>query len=149
MGDFLSIGGSAERSTAARMGAARAKPASAKEPLETQESTDTVSGSLTTPGHSWRRRPGRAAHHPHSGVMTNKQTDAPSLLTSLQESQGRLGGAVGLSVVAPCFNELATLPELHRRVTKVCQAQAGEDYEIVLINDGSSDGTWSAILALA
>jgi len=82
--------------------------------------------------------------------MTIKQTDARSLLSRLQESQDGLGDAdVALSVVAPCFNEFATLPELHRRVAKVCQVQAGDDHEIVLINDGSSDGTWSAILALA
>jgi dolichol-phosphate mannosyltransferase len=53
-----------------------------------------------------------------------------------------------LSVVAPCYNEVDTVPELHRRVSRVCQDQVGDAYEIVLINDGSSDGTWPAILAL-
>jgi dolichol-phosphate mannosyltransferase len=53
-----------------------------------------------------------------------------------------------LSVVAPCYNEIESLPELYRRVSKVCQDQAGDAYEIVLVNDGSSDATWSAILAL-
>jgi glycosyltransferase involved in cell wall biosynthesis len=82
--------------------------------------------------------------------MATPRHDARSLLSSLHESQDRLRtGEVALSVVAPCFNELGTLPELYRRVTKVCREQAGDDYEFVLINDGSSDGTWSAILALA
>jgi dolichol-phosphate mannosyltransferase len=53
-----------------------------------------------------------------------------------------------LSVVAPCYNEAESVPELHRRVSRVCQDQLGDAYEIVLINDGSSDGTWPAILAL-
>jgi dolichol-phosphate mannosyltransferase len=53
-----------------------------------------------------------------------------------------------ISVVAPCYNEVDSVPELYRRVSRVCQDQVGDAYEIVLINDGSSDGTWPAILAL-
>ncbi len=53
-----------------------------------------------------------------------------------------------LSVVAPCYNEVESLPELHRRISAVCRDQAGDSYEFVLVNDGSRDGTWSAILAL-
>lgn len=53
-----------------------------------------------------------------------------------------------LSVVAPCYNESAGLPEFHRRVTAVC-AGTGLDYEIVLINDGSRDGTWDVLRSLA
>jgi dolichol-phosphate mannosyltransferase len=47
-----------------------------------------------------------------------------------------------LSVVVPCYNEQAGLPELHRRVAKVCAANAGGSYELVLVNDGSTDETW-------
>ncbi|MEV8467231.1 glycosyltransferase family 2 protein [Fluviibacterium sp. DFM31] len=46
-----------------------------------------------------------------------------------------------LSVVSPCYNEEAVLPELYRRVTSVCRETVGEDYEIVLVDDGSSDRT--------
>ena len=54
-----------------------------------------------------------------------------------------------LSVVAPCFNEEATLGEFHRRVTGACEdAGIGDDCEIVLVNDGSRDGTWRAMQAL-
>ena len=53
-----------------------------------------------------------------------------------------------LSVVAPCFNEAEGLPEFHRRVTAAARAVAGEAYEIVLVDDGSTDGTWRAIEAL-
>jgi polyisoprenyl-phosphate glycosyltransferase len=52
-----------------------------------------------------------------------------------------------ISVVAPVFNEHGTLPELHRRLTDVL-APLG-DYEIVLVDDGSSDGSWDALLELA
>jgi len=54
-----------------------------------------------------------------------------------------------LSVVVPCYNEEAALAELHRRVTAVCQQVAGSDYELVLVNDGSTDGTWAGLTALA
>lgn len=54
-----------------------------------------------------------------------------------------------LSVVAPCFNEGQGLAELHRRVTTVCREVAGDDYEILLVDDGSSDDTWKMMAALA
>lgn len=50
-----------------------------------------------------------------------------------------------LSVVAPCYNEDANIAEFHRRVSAVCQATMGDDYEIVLVNDGSTDGTLAAL----
>src|SRR5262245_17408394 len=53
-----------------------------------------------------------------------------------------------LSIVVPCFNEHGNLLELHRRVTAVCDAGITADYEIVLVNDGSSDSTWTDIAAL-
>src|SRR5262249_41382288 len=53
-----------------------------------------------------------------------------------------------LSVVVPCFNEEASLPELYRRVTAVC-AGLGTDYELILVNDGSSDETWPMIVDVA
>jgi polyisoprenyl-phosphate glycosyltransferase len=52
-----------------------------------------------------------------------------------------------ISVVAPVFNEHSTLPELHRRLTDVLGALG--PYEIVLVDDGSSDGSWDTLLELA
>jgi glycosyltransferase involved in cell wall biosynthesis len=54
-----------------------------------------------------------------------------------------------LSIVVPCFNEEACLAELHARLTKAAAAVAGEDYEIVLVNDGSRDRSWAMMLSLA
>ena len=48
-----------------------------------------------------------------------------------------------LSIVVPCYNEEACLGELHSRLTTAARGVAGEDYEIVLINDGSRDASWS------
>lgn len=46
-----------------------------------------------------------------------------------------------LSVVIPCFDEEDSLPELVRRVSETCAGTAGQTYEIVLVDDGSTDGT--------
>jgi glycosyltransferase involved in cell wall biosynthesis len=58
-------------------------------------------------------------------------------------------GAPGLrlSVVVPCFDEEAGLSELYRRVTATCR-EIG-NYEIILVNDGSRDGTWDLMRQLA
>lgn len=53
-----------------------------------------------------------------------------------------------LSVVVPCYNEQESLPELYRRLTEVCSPYAAQGYEIILVNDGSRDGTWPLIQGL-
>jgi polyisoprenyl-phosphate glycosyltransferase len=53
-----------------------------------------------------------------------------------------------LSVVVPCFNEIETVGELVRRVTEVARSTFG-DYELILVDDGSRDGTWEKIAELA
>ena len=54
-----------------------------------------------------------------------------------------------LSIVIPCFNEEARLAELHQRVGAAARQAVGEDYELVLINDGSRDGSWPLMQRLA
>ena len=54
-----------------------------------------------------------------------------------------------LSIVVPCFNEQECLAELHSRLSAAARASAGEDYELVLINDGSKDATWPMMRGLA
>jgi dolichol-phosphate mannosyltransferase len=54
-----------------------------------------------------------------------------------------------LSVVIPCFNEEACLEVLHRRVGAAARKSVGDDYEIVLINDGSRDSSWTVMQRLA
>ena len=55
--------------------------------------------------------------------------------------------APDLSVVVPVFNEEAVLPEFARVLTETL-APAGLAYEIVFVNDGSSDGTAQRLEAL-
>ncbi len=53
-----------------------------------------------------------------------------------------------LSVVAPCYNEESCLPEFHRRTEAAARVVAGDDFEIVLVNDGSRDATWPVMQQL-
>jgi polyisoprenyl-phosphate glycosyltransferase len=57
--------------------------------------------------------------------------------------------ALALSIVVPCYNEEACLGELHARLTAAARSVVGEDYEIVLVNDGSRDRSWEMMRALS
>lgn len=50
-----------------------------------------------------------------------------------------------VSIVVPVYNEIDVLAELHRRLT---DALAGEEYELVLVDDGSTDGSRAMLLRL-
>ncbi len=52
------------------------------------------------------------------------------------------------SIIAPIFNEKENLPELHRRVSEVMNS-TGETWELILVDDGSSDGSSEIIRELA
>jgi len=56
--------------------------------------------------------------------------------------------AVELSVIVPCYNEEGNLPELVERTVGVFERR-GIRGELVLVNDGSRDGTGALIDALA
>jgi len=53
-----------------------------------------------------------------------------------------------VSIVSPVYNEEANIEEFHRRVTEVLEAY-GRSYEIVLVEDGSSDETPRILRELA
>jgi len=54
-----------------------------------------------------------------------------------------------ISIVVPCFNEAECLATLHARLTAVGRSVASDDYEILLVNDGSRDDSWAMMEALA
>ena len=49
-----------------------------------------------------------------------------------------------ISVIIPLYNEEESLPELHAWIRRVMQAN-GFTYEIIFINDGSTDNSWDII----
>lgn len=53
-----------------------------------------------------------------------------------------------VSVVVPVYNSEVTLPDLAARIRPVLEGLGGK-YELILVNDGSRDGSQAAILSLA
>jgi dolichol-phosphate mannosyltransferase len=54
-----------------------------------------------------------------------------------------------LSAVVPCFDEELVIEALFSRLSKACADAVGQSYEIILIDDGSRDSTWTLISELA
>ncbi|MDD3288509.1 MAG: glycosyltransferase family 2 protein [Alphaproteobacteria bacterium] len=52
--------------------------------------------------------------------------------------------SLDLSVVVPCYNEASTLSAMLPRLMAACK-NAAEEYEIILVNDGSVDASWALI----
>lgn len=52
------------------------------------------------------------------------------------------------SIIAPIYNEIDNLPELYRRVKEVMDSN-GEPWELILVDDGSTDGSTEKICELA
>jgi polyisoprenyl-phosphate glycosyltransferase len=84
---------------------------------------------------------------PHR-LERHTMTSRPASEDTASATKSLHGPRPQLSVVVPCYNEDAVLDELHRRLTASCRS-VELTYEIVLVNDGSDDGTWSHLLALA
>ena len=53
-----------------------------------------------------------------------------------------------ISIVVPCYNEEEALPLFYKEITKVFK-QIKEDYELLLVNDGSKDSTLQIMKDLA
>jgi glycosyltransferase involved in cell wall biosynthesis len=53
-----------------------------------------------------------------------------------------------ISVIAPVFNEVQSLPEFYRRVRQVLDG-LGVQWELLLVDDGSIDGSTDLIRQLA
>lgn len=49
-----------------------------------------------------------------------------------------------ISVVVPLYNEAESLPELAAWIDRVMR-ENGFSYEVILIDDGSSDGSWNVV----
>ena len=53
-----------------------------------------------------------------------------------------------VSILVPCFNEEQSLPRLYERLVALFDALPQYDWEVLLVNDGSRDGTLDCIRAL-
>ena len=52
--------------------------------------------------------------------------------------------ALDISVVVPLYNEWESLPELAQWIDSVCKSE-GLSYEIIMVDDGSDDGSWQVV----
>lgn len=58
----------------------------------------------------------------------------------------KLSAETTVTVVVPCYNEQAVLPKLFARLEEVASNWATR-FEVILVDDGSTDDTWSLMLA--
>src|SRR5579875_1954129 len=75
--------------------------------------------------------------------MLRRRTTPDAAMDAI--APGRVATIV--SLVVPCFNEAACLPEFHRRAS-AAMAVLGTGWEILFVNDGSTDGSLAALCAL-
>ena len=52
-----------------------------------------------------------------------------------------------ISVVVPLYNEEESLPDLVQWIDRVCKSE-GLSYEIIMVDDGSTDGSWQVVESL-
>ena len=53
-------------------------------------------------------------------------------------------GVMDISVIIPLFNEEESLKKLYEWIARVC-AQEGLSYEVLFVDDGSTDGSWQVV----
>ncbi len=87
-------------------------------------------------GFSCVNRPHRDRSYANAVGMVEGRVPDGSTMTDIE-----------LSVIVPCYNEEAVLPECHRRLTSVLQGM-NVSYECVYIDDGSRDNTWLQLRAM-
>lgn len=53
-----------------------------------------------------------------------------------------------IAIIVPCYNEQEALPIFYRETTKI-MCTLNYDYKILLVNDGSKDGTLQVMKSIA
>lgn len=56
---------------------------------------------------------------------------------------------VAVSVVVPIFNEVESLPELYDRLVKTLDNAGVPSYELIFVDDGSTDGSFARLRELS
>jgi glycosyltransferase involved in cell wall biosynthesis len=72
----------------------------------------------------------------------------------MERTTGALGGETFLSVIIPIFNEEDNIPLLHASISRVLKEQGAgtrsiESYEVIYVDDGSTDDSFSQLSRLA
>jgi glycosyltransferase involved in cell wall biosynthesis len=91
---------------------------------------------------AWSVSPAEPPRAEVVALPTGRRASRPAERTD--ESTSDAIASRDISVVIPVYNEEGNLAELHARLTEVL-SRLERSYEIVLIDDGSTDGTWHSI----
>lgn len=85
---------------------------------------------------------------PDNAVQPPQQLVRPELATwsGGREEKLRHGGHVG--IVLPCFNEEGNVEELYERLVKICEGLPDYTFEMLFIDNASTDGTVEKLKAL-
>ncbi len=84
-----------------------------------------------------------------NSVSERRVTSSPQAQTlQIQSSTAHTPTPAGVSVVIPVYNSEATLPELVAGLATTLSDRV-DDFEVILVNDGSQDGSWQTICRLA
>jgi len=75
--------------------------------------------------------------------MGDLSSAAPESLASGREQ------SLSISAIVPLLDERPTLAELHQRLSAVLRGLSGEEFEIVFVDDGSSDGSAEELRRIA
>ena len=78
--------------------------------------------------------------------MANGVSDIPATKDSgvSNISATKDSGVMDISVIIPLFNEEESLKKLYEWITRVC-AQEKLSFEVVFVDDGSTDGSWHVV----
>ena len=92
------------------------------------------------------RKRGKSKSQPVASVLPHLQDDSTQPRSSQPDGGHARGGT--LSIVIPLFNEEGNVDELLRRLVRILETVPDIDrYEILVIDDGSKDGTLAALRA--
>src|SRR5690606_41863679 len=68
--------------------------------------------------------------------------------TKADKSRVTMSETPVFTIIAPVYNEEPIIDELHRRLVEVMDS-TGEPWELIMVNDGSTDGSAREMYALA
>lgn len=72
------------------------------------------------------------------------------MTNEIKQSQALQKGDIEISLIVPVYNSVQSLSELAARIEKVFAVQIEDDYELIFVDDGSSNAeTWLMLQSLA
>ena len=92
----------------------------------------------------------------HSPLTTSRETSLPVSEKTVDSALGLKNvmhhpthASLNISIVIPVMNEAECIVDLIHETAAVCQQVPGLDFEIVVVDDASTDDTWAALCRLS